>query len=191
MWCGSGLTRLGGEEFSTRADVSGSSRCDSPGQILTLNVLVAVSGNRHLQFALCACTRVGGPQFPSRISCMLNMAKDCQGFFSTTKQVNLMGSLNQDLNASDNLPLSKCSMLCSPGSWQQLNPGVPFSPQQPLLIKAACQINPLWPWGEGGDGFSKLWTPLAEGGFPTPFVLVQHLKKVFQAGIWPWEEESS
>lgn len=67
--------------FYARADVSGRSRCDSPGQILTLNVLVAVSGNRHLQFVLCACTHVGGPQFPSRISCMLNMAKDCQGFF--------------------------------------------------------------------------------------------------------------
>lgn len=67
------------------------------------------------------------------------------------------------------------------------NPEVPFSPQQPLLIKAGCQINPLWPWGEGGDSFSKLWTPLAEGGFPTPFVAVQHLKRVFQAGTWPWE----
>lgn len=41
--------------------------------------------------------------------------------------------------------------------------------------------------GEGGDGFSKLWTPLAEGGFPTSFLAVQHLKRVFQAGIWPWE----
>lgn len=98
-----------------------------------------------------------------------------------------MDSLNQGLNASENLPLSKCSLLSSPGSWQQLNPGVPFSPQQSLLIKAACQINPLWPWGEGGDGFSKLWAPLAEGGFPTPFVAVQHLRRVFQAGIWPWE----
>lgn len=67
------------------------------------------------------------------------------------------------------------------------NPGVPFSPQQPLLIKAGCQINPLWPWGEGRDSFSKLWTPLAKGGFPTPFVAAQHLKRVFEAGIWPWE----
>lgn len=47
------------------------------------------------------------------------------GFFSTTKQVNLLGSLNQDLNALDNLPLSKCNLLCSPGSWPQLNLGVP------------------------------------------------------------------
>lgn len=55
------------------------------------------------------------------------------------------------------------------------------------LIKAACQINPLQPWGEEGDGSCKLCTPLAEGGFPTPFVAAQHLKRTFQAGIWPWE----
>lgn len=141
-----------------------SCRCDSPGQILSLNVLVAVSGNRHLQFVLCSCTQVV-PSFSPGFPACYTWPKTVRAF-STSKQVNLMGFFNQDLNASDNLPLSKCSLLCSPGSWQQLSPGMPFSPQQPLLIKAACQINPLWPWGEGGDGFSKLWTHFAGMDFP-------------------------
>lgn len=67
--------------FSTRADVSGAVDVTVLGRF-SLWMCWLLSENRHLQFVWCACTRVGGPQFPSRISCMLNMAKDSQGFFS-------------------------------------------------------------------------------------------------------------